>query len=107
VHVALRQECSCLIACSQGRRSGTLVQVRPAELLRGKHKDAAGDYRNDDGGQNHSRLYRIAALAATLRSSSASYQSFRPRAVSALVGVSPTQKPMLAMIAKLSSRARK
>src|SRR5688572_13735330 len=72
VHVALRQECSCLIACSQGRRSGTLVQVRPAELLRGKHKDAAGDYRNDDGGQNHSRLYRIAALAATLRSSSAS-----------------------------------
>jgi hypothetical protein len=54
-----------------------------------------------------STVYRIDALAAALRSSSASYQSFNPRAVSAFEGLSPTQKPMLAISVKLSPRARK
>ena len=42
-------------------------------------------------------LYRIEALAAALRSSSASYQSLNPRAVSAFDGSSPTQNPILAI----------
>lgn len=52
-------------------------------------------------------IYRIEARAAARRSSSPSYQSFKPRAESALRGFSPTQKPMLAMRVKLSPRARK
>src|SRR5262245_60128303 len=42
---------------------------------------------------------------AARRSSSPSYHSFKPRAVSSLFGFSPTQNPMLAMSVKLSPRA--
>ena len=52
-------------------------------------------------------IQRIAALAAALRSSSPSYQSFKQRADSALFRSSTTQNPMLEISAKLSPRARK
>jgi hypothetical protein len=52
-------------------------------------------------------IQRIAALATALRSSSPSYQSFKPRADSALFRSSMTQNPVLEISAKLSRRARK
>jgi hypothetical protein len=52
-------------------------------------------------------IQRIAALATALRSSSPSYQSFKPRADSALFRSSMTQNPVLEISAKLSPRARK
>src|SRR4029450_4226198 len=48
-----------------------------------------------------------AGLAGTLRFNSDSYQIFSALAVSALPGFSSVQNPILAMMGKLSPRARK